>query len=787
MQLSYGSFVTVKSNRKQPDGSVVNGNARRTNLSRVEMLSNKKKQNLRSHIYSQNTLKSLRNADSAEKDSRKAQKIEEEIKLSKKELKAKRKQLQKSVKKTKHSIGGTLIGIISSLVIASMGLITFLVSYFISDDTRTNAEENNLTINIRTASETENRFTGIISSVGMLFDSIEKDSEDELAINDIVYKFFERNTDIIAIAFMNQKKSFANRQFFAVHDIPTLMFDSYLAQEIENIEKVENGLIQYENTSPFFNIPSLAIFAPVTTDNVKDKLVVLYSTEDMTQAISAGSVNLSYIVNRDGKVLVHPDISVTKSGSDYSTKYMVKQMFASSQTGEQIKFTDDDGTEYYGAYSKISNGACGIITEVQTSVVLQAVNATTRRNIYLTIAIVAIAILIVWFFSKSLSSPLKDLTAVTNEINQGNFDTDLFDVLDSKRKDEIGVLIESTKAEREILNTFTKLTNKGVTRAIVRKEIDFEPHLKDITIFFSDIRGFTAISDGFNKRFGEKSAGEIISFLNDYMARMVNCITITGGNVDKFEGDAIMACWGVLRDDNLDFELLPDSDPRKKSLKAEHDRHVKSDAVSAVKAAIGMRYSLMEYNKAAEKFTEQHANEPNAKYKPHIRIGSGLNSGRATVGFMGSNDKMEFTSIGDAVNLASRTESSNKPCGTDMLLTEDTYNLLKMDYIRCPENNYTIKPENIKDEIIVEVIPVTFEVKGKGAQHFYGVVNMPNFNIEEFFKTTDPDFKVDEDCAKAVGPLGPKTLNEVRELLGIPIPDFSGVNLDAEESKVQAK
>ncbi len=115
-----------------------------------------------------------------------------------------------------------------------------------------------------------------------------------------------------------------------------------------------------------------------------------------------------------------------------------------------------------------------------------------------------------------------------------------------------------------MLVTVSKLTNKGVTKAIARKEIDFEPHLKDITIFFSDIRGFTAISDGFNKRFGEKSASEIISFLNDYMARMVNCITLSGGNVDKFEGDAIMACWGVLRDDNLDFESLPDSDPNNK-------------------------------------------------------------------------------------------------------------------------------------------------------------------------------------------------------------------------------
>ena len=175
-----------------------------------------------------------------------------------------------------------------------------------------------------------------------------------------------------------------------------------------------------------------------------------------------------------------------------------------------------------------------------------------------------------------------------------------------------------------------------------------------------------------------------------------------------------------------------------------------------------------------------------AQYKPHIRIGSGLNSGRATVGFMGSYDKMEFTSIGDAVNLASRTESSNKPCGTDMLITEDTYNLLKMDYIRCKENNFTIKDEFLKDEVVVEVIPVTFEVKGKGKQHFYGVVNMPNFDIEEFFKTSDPDFVVDEDCRKAIGPTGPKTLAEVRTLLGIPTPDFGGVNLDAEENKVTA-
>ena len=79
------------------------------------------------------------------------------------------------------------------------------------------------------------------------------------------------------------------------------------------------------------------------------------------------------------------------------------------------------------------------------------------------------------------------------------------------------------------------------------------------------------------------------------------------------------------------------------------------------------------------------------------------------------------------------------------------------------------------------------EVKGKGAQHFYGVVNMPRFDIEAFFKTSDKEFKLDASCARCVGPTGPKTLNEVRNLLGIPIPEFESVNLNEEENKIQVK
>lgn len=756
----YGSFVQSDLKKKEVEKAVLEANEE---IPVLEAPSKKKK-----------APKKLENSK---------ERIESLKNKSPKTKKLNKSEIQKS--RVVYPIGVKLILIISAIVSISMALVIFLASYYVSKDTRISAEENNLTINSRSASDVESRFSAYSSAVGMLYDSFTSDDEEE----EMQYKaerFFERNDDVVAISLIEDGYSFCNKSYFVSREINFDLVDAYLAQENEAVDSVKNGETVVLNATPFFGNQLLAIFTQIRSDNDNDIVMIIVSADALSDTFSTGSTNLSFLVNADGTILLHPDLEIMQNASDFSSHPLVEKLFSEKTDNEQVTYRDSENIEYIGAYKKLNIGGCAVVTEVQVQIVLEAVNATTRRNIYLTIAVLSIAIMIVWFFSKSLSIPLKDLTAITDEINAGNFETALLSQIKNKRKDEIGVLIESTKAEQDILNTFTRLTNKGVTRAIVTKKIDFQPHLKDITIFFSDIRGFTAISDGFNKRFGEKSAAEIIGFLNDYMGRMVNCITITGGTVDKFEGDAIMACWGVLRDDSLDFEKLPDTDPRKAKFKAVHEKHIKYDALSAIKATTAMRYALMEYNKKAELFTKKHEGEPLAKYKPHIRIGSGLNSGRATVGFMGSYDKMEFTSIGDAVNLASRTESSNKPCGTDMLITEDTYNLLKMDYIRCEENNFTIKPENLKNEVIVEVIPVTFEVKGKGKQHFYGVVNMPQFNIEEFFRKTNPKFKVDPDCAKAIGPKGPKTLAEVRTILGIPTPDFGGVNLDAEESKIKA-
>lgn len=669
------------------------------------------------------------------------------------------------------SLGAKLVLIISTLVFISLVSITFLVQFFMSDTTSADAEITTLEKTNNAASTTEKQISSIRANTSLMLELLSISGSSQVLSRQTTSFFFERNPDIAAVI-VPEEQELINTRFFISNEIESELINTFLTAHESEIQRAIEGETFILNAAPVFELQVLAYLFPWREGGKDQAVVIFFSSDSLSETFGSSTTSVTYLINGDADLLIHPDIDLVMAGTNVSKEKIIEIMNSNGNELHQQLYEEDDGTRYFGAYKKLSFGNLAVVTNIERDTALKSVNSLTWQNIYLTLAVIFISILFVALYSKTISKPIQALTAVAQEINQGNFNTELFEELKSKRTDEIGVLIQSTKDEREILNTVSRLTNKGVAKAIVRKEIDFEPHLKDITIFFSDIRGFTAISDGFNKRFGEKSAAEIISFLNDYMSRMVNCITISGGNVDKFEGDAIMACWGVLRDENLDTP--------------EHKKHVQEDAINAVRGVLAMRYALMVYNKAAEAFTKEHEGEPLAKYKPHIRIGSGLNTGRATVGFMGSYDKMEFTSIGDAVNLASRTESSNKPCGTDMLITEDTYNLLKYDYIKSPENNYTIKPENLDKEIIVEVIPVTFEVKGKGKQHFYGVVNMPRFDIEGFFKTTDPDFVADPDCICAIGPKGPRTLAEVRTLLGIPTPDFSGVNLDAEESKVKA-
>ncbi|MBR5095846.1 MAG: HAMP domain-containing protein, partial [Treponema sp.] len=583
---------------------------------------------------------------------------------------------EKSIR-VKHPIGITLALIIGLIVVISLGTVTFLNSYFQSKDVRLTAEENNLTINSRSASSIEERLNTIRSNVFQLLDllSVVSGGRSSALSRQAQSFFFERNPDIASIYVLSEDSAesgnasdirMVNSRFFISNEIDESVQEQFFRDNQDSIRRSCAGETIACNASPLFGRSALCLMIPYKENGRDQTCCVTFSAESLAEILGTGSLNTSFMINDTDELLVHPDSDRIIRGESMKNYPLVREMRNNNQNNDnarQIPYNEiDEATSkkvpYYGAYQKLPLADIVVMTIVPLDSVLEGARTTTKNNVYLTIAILCISIILILFFARFvISRPLRRLSLAAHEIQEGNFNTPIISRLNFERGDEIGVLNRGTRDEQEFLNTFAKFTNQGVAKAIATKSIDFEPHLKDCTIFFSDIRGFTKISDGFKERFKEESAAEIITFLNDYMGRMVNCVTLSHGNIDKFEGDAIMGVWGILREDDLSFEKLPDTDPKKKELALEHSRHVKEDAINCIRGIIAMRYALMEYNKAAEKFTKEHANEPRARYKPHIQIGCGINTGRVTAGVMGGGEKMEYTAIGDAVNFASRTEA----------------------------------------------------------------------------------------------------------------------------------
>ena len=190
------------------------------------------------------------------------------------------------------------------------------------------------------------------------------------------------------------------------------------------------------------------------------------------------------------------------------------------------------------------------------------------------------------------------------------------------------------KEKRKVRSAFSRYLNPEVIRRLLLNPKLVEPRKTEITVMFSDIRGFTTISE-------KLDAQELAIFLNGYLSDMTKIVFGTQGTLDKYIGDAVMAFWGA-----------PFEEP--------------DHAENACKAALAMMQRVHELQKKWE-----------AEGKPKLDIGVGLNSGPASVGNMGSELQYGYTALGDTVNLSSRLEGLNKEYGTHILVNESTYMAVK--------------------------------------------------------------------------------------------------------------
>ena len=214
-------------------------------------------------------------------------------------------------------------------------------------------------------------------------------------------------------------------------------------------------------------------------------------------------------------------------------------------------------------------------------------------------------------------------------------------------------LFYESKQKETIMGKFAKKVSPAVAQTLLKStNVDFKADDKEVTIFFSDIRSFTTISEGFS------SAHDLIDYLNDYMSPMSEIIIKNEGTIDKYIGDAIMAYW------NAPLE-------------------VKNHADKALTAALMQQDALKELNVYLK-----------SKNLPKIEIGIGIHTGEVVVGEMGSRDRSDYTIIGDTVNLGSRVEGLCKTYHSKILITDETRKRLNNEYKLREVDRVTVKGKN---------------------------------------------------------------------------------------------
>ena len=209
--------------------------------------------------------------------------------------------------------------------------------------------------------------------------------------------------------------------------------------------------------------------------------------------------------------------------------------------------------------------------------------------------------------------------------------------IDQKRIGSM-IVIEDISSEKRLKSTMSRYMDPGIADRLVASGAELLGGQNvESTVMFSDIRGFTTLTE-------QLGAQGTVALLNEYFTLMVDCIQREEGMLDKFIGDAIMAAFGI-------------------------PVHHEDDADRAVRASISMIETLNKWNR--QRLSEG---------KLPVNIGIGLNSDTVVSGNIGSNKRMDFTIIGDGVNLASRLESACKQYGTKILISEFTMRKLQGTY-----------------------------------------------------------------------------------------------------------
>lgn len=306
---------------------------------------------------------------------------------------------------------------------------------------------------------------------------------------------------------------------------------------------------------------------------------------------------------------------------------------AAAATGGSTMLNLGTNDQYVTLARPISSDR-SVFVVLQRSLAEQLAPFEALRRVLVTIFVLGLSVLVlgVLAISRKVTSPVRQLVAGAQRIEAGDYQQ----TVDIPLHDEIGQLAQAFNgmakglAEKEkVRNLLGKVVSPQVASELLSRGVELGGEEREVTVLFSDLRGFTSLCEG-------QSPKQILGLLNEYFSAITEVIEANGGVVDKFIGDAVMALFGAP-------VAQPDSAER------------------AIRTALGMQRALEKVN---ESFM--------ARGLPPLAIGIGINTGKVVAGNMGSQSRLNYTVIGDGVNLASRLESITKDYAATIIVSEAT-------------------------------------------------------------------------------------------------------------------
>lgn len=387
-----------------------------------------------------------------------------------------------------------------------------------------------------------------------------------------------------------------------------------------------------------------------------------------------GENGLAFLFGKDGTLLAHPDPglsvrsqSLRKGASLVPTKLtdlhdpIIDAIYGSFLEGDSrtgmVDFTLD-GKEYIGCISPVTGNnlpGCYMAVVAPVRDFTRDLERTRDENLLFTLLLLLFIVPLVAFISRRMATRLHSLSSEANRIRE--FDLAETPEISSHIK-EINQLAVAVKAMKTALRSFGHYVPSSLVAKIVSGELvpELGGSRKPLTLLFTDIANFTTISENSNPE-------DLMQQVSVYFKELGAVILSHDGTIDKYIGDAVMAFWNA-----------PTSD----------EGHVVHACAAALQAA---RVS----NALNETWREQG--------KPVLYTRFGIHTGNCIVGNVGSSDRMDYTAMGDAVNMASRLEGLNKYTQTQILVSGEVRNQAGSRFAFRPVGRVVPKGKTIPTDI----------------------------------------------------------------------------------------